>query len=172
MFDARDGDLDREVKRQVFMSIGKPAARRVRPMTLRLALLLILLGLVALLGLAEYAGAAEPAGKQVQKATGGPGPRQVTPLEKLPENSAAARRAVLFNFLQNLSGHRASPDAAPQAHQAQDRQVPLQLFPVTSNLESPPLRPDVDAAPWGLLVSLAIILWAALVVSVRSRRPW
>jgi hypothetical protein len=172
MFDARDGDLDREVRRHVFMSIGKPKPARRPAMTLRLALLVVLLGLVILLGLAELAGAAgveRPVGKPVQKATGGQGPRQVTPSEKFPQNNGRLSREALYNFLQNFPIGRSGPEAA---HQAQERQVPLQLFPVTNNLEAPLLTGSRDDAPWPLIVALAVVLWLALVGSVRARRPW
>ncbi|HWZ29186.1 MAG TPA: hypothetical protein VNX15_11515 [Gemmatimonadales bacterium] len=173
MFDARDAGLDQALNRSVFMGIGRPVpARQPRP-SLRLTLLLILLGLVMLLGLAGLAGAADGLGKQVQKATGGQGAGQVTPSEKFPGNFPAApvvvpvgepgnfpaaHRAPLYNFLQFVS---ARPE--PRA---------LQLFPVTNNLEAPLLPKNPDDAPWLLMIVLAVLLWVALIGSVRSRRPW
>lgn len=175
--------------RQVVMGMGKPRVVRARAMTLRTWLLLILLGLVALVGLAGMANAAGNlglVGKGSKKATGGRGVPEVTPLEKFhgnfwptsqvvaveaPGNNLAASRAVLFDFLQSFSSARTWPDRSLEAAGPPSPRT-LQMFPVTERDEQALGGAPAGPVPAGLIVALAVLLWALLAISIRSRRPW
>lgn len=182
-------EADQALVRAVVMGMGKPRAAKGRALTLRLALLLILLGLTVLVGLAstvKAAGNVGPVAQGSKKATGGRGVPEVTPLEKFhgnfgptsqvvaveaPGNNLAANRAVLFDFLQSFSSARTWPDRSLEAAGPPSPKT-LQMFPVTERDEQALGGAPAGPVPAGLLIALAVLLWALLAISIRSRRPW